>query len=246
LSKQIFSDLQGQQIVDTLLMGYNRYAQMRMDMAKDLELSGSFAWTKSNFLDDAFAKAYQSGELEFIEFFEHAKAGESWEYLEFFAESNNEKILLMVKNFYRLEQTFEKKSGRSQSKYLLEKAQLNQKYSEAHVGDFPNIIEQLTLDIIPQEISMLENVNLDDYSAFFVLAYDTDVSKQINRVRVVLPDPISQRLVVMQDLTQHLALSSITPLNNEEFAQLPDDELPAALTADYEIVVPAQEKEDAQ
>ena len=121
MQKNIFTSEESQAVVDTLIEGNNAYLQERVNKLNTMEVSGGYAWTRPNHLDHSFATA----ELPFISKFTLKKAGESWQYLEFQKDTNNDKILLIIKNQSRLAATYEKKEGAKQSQYLLDYAEIN-------------------------------------------------------------------------------------------------------------------------
>src|SRR5699024_3126624 len=84
-----------------------------------LKVSAGFAFTKGNFIDDGVArKTFNFAENK------REKAGESWEYLEF-SFGGEKPSLFIVKNDYRLNQTFSKEKKKKVSKYLSDYAKIN-------------------------------------------------------------------------------------------------------------------------
>lgn len=52
-----------------LMTGYNNYLQVRVNAAKELEVSNGYAYTRGNHLEDSIAKENTTGDITF----KHAK-----------------------------------------------------------------------------------------------------------------------------------------------------------------------------
>ncbi|MEG9207170.1 hypothetical protein V6S63_10280 [Lactococcus lactis] len=244
MEEKIFTPAQSRKIVDTLIIGYNDYLNERITKYNEMAVSDGYAWTKANHIDDAFAKAYEKGELDFIKNFELEKAGESWGYLEFEGDTNLGKTLIIIKNMTRLSQTFEKTKNRKPSQYLLDYAQISKGFIKKHIGDYEGLVEQVLLDIMPVKSSYKVSVESvrENYDEFFVIVYESNSHAQLQSVQVVVLDPDTQTIVPVQDLTMYLAESSITQVEAPEIFE-GKEQLPEG-PGDYGFVAKSVPKED--
>lgn len=234
MERDIFNREQSQKIMDTILSGHNSYLELRLKMKREMEVSTGFAQTKSNFIDDAFAKAIKSKELDFINRFDLAKAGESWEYLEFRSQTDLGRVLLIVKNLIRLKQTFEKRNNRKQSQYLLDYAQKCRKFLEDN-------IEQITFD---SDLGISDNnskITTDQFENFFVISYETDENKHIVKVEIDVLDPDSQVVIAVQTLTGFIQSSSVEQLSDDELRSI--NEIPVSPDSPENFGYVAKEEE---
>src|SRR5699024_11021781 len=160
MKKEVLTQEQAQLIVDGLLTGYKDYLDIRQKMKKKLKVSAGFAFTKGNYIDDGIANEVTS----FARFHEK-KAGESWRYLEFvFGERNPS--LFIIKNDYRLQQTFSGNKQKKTSQYLSNYAKINNRTLDfIRKGQIkvPNMSIQLQL---PIEESKLSDEELEKYESF--------------------------------------------------------------------------------
>lgn len=244
MEEQIFTPEQSRKIVDTLIVGYNNYLNERITKYREMAVSDGYAWTKANHIDDAFAKAYKKGELDFITDFNLERAGQSWGYLEFEGESRLGKTLIIIKNMTRLSQTFEKSSDRQPSQYLLDYAQISIPFIKKHIGDYDGFAEQVVLDILPVKENYhvpLETVR-EKFEEFFVIVYESNAYAQLQSVQVVVLNPENQQIVPVQDLTMYLAESSIPQVEAFEIFEV-KEELPEG-PGDYGFVAKSVPKED--
>ena len=226
MEQNIFTPEQSLKIVDTVLSGHNDYLNLRIDMKNKMAVSTGFAWTKANFIDDAFSKGKESGTLDFIQGVELAKAGESWEYLEFQSSDGLGKSLLIVKNLVRLKQAFEKRSSRKQSQYLLDYAEKSKNYIKQNIGKIEGFVEQISFDFAPNEAKRSAEIQEDEFDNFFVIAYSTDANKQINEIQIVVLDAESQTVIPVQNLTDFIQKSKVEQVSSpilSEFEEAPVD-----------------------
>ena len=119
MENKVLNAEEAQLVVDGLLLGYKEYLDIRKEMKEKLKVSAGFAFTKGNFIDDGVArKTFNFAENK------REKAGESWEYLEF-SFGGEKPSLFIVKNDYRLQQTFSKEKKKKVSQYLSDYAKIN-------------------------------------------------------------------------------------------------------------------------
>ncbi|EAG8659668.1 hypothetical protein C5Q84_14790, partial [Listeria monocytogenes] len=102
-------------IVDGTLKGYLQYLEERKSKKETMNVSGAYAWTKGNHIDDQVSKIGQMKNVQFkIE-----KAGYTWEYLQFTVSENSEDYMVIVKNSRRVQKSFdEQKKKTNEDNYL--------------------------------------------------------------------------------------------------------------------------------
>ena len=109
-----------QAIVDGRLSGYLNYLDERRKKKDEMNVSGAYAWTKGNHIDDQISKLANGQGLSFIP----DKAGYTWEYLKFILNEQNENYLIIIKNSKRIQQTFDGKELKDDN-YLVEFSDIN-------------------------------------------------------------------------------------------------------------------------
>lgn len=217
--QKVFTEEEAQAIVDTLLEGNNLYLQERIDKRKSMEVSGGYAWTRPNHLDDTFAKA----NLPFVSSYKLKTAGESWQYLEFHSNNASKKTMLIIKNRPRLEATFERK-GHRQSQYLVDCAAINKEIAKQ--DKMARAVEKIQLELFGDEPDfgdILVQEQFKEFEAFYVIVYEVDEFKHISSVEVVMPNPYTEILEGIQDLTYCLEETEIVQLESEELQQFPEE-----------------------
>lgn len=191
-----------QAIVDGTLNGYLEYLDERRNKKKSMNVSGAYAWTRGNHIDDQISKIFEEQGLEFkIE-----KAGYSWEYLQFTVNDESEEYMVIVKNAKRINNLFDGQPGKNKDNYLTE-------YSEVDRPFFQNkeiLIqpEQIELELdSPEEFrAIIEGKPIlnstKSFSRFYIVTYEiSDVSKMITSIQLTMPDVESMSLVCIEDLT---------------------------------------------
>lgn len=231
----VLNERQAQLVVDGLLNGYKEYLDIRREMKDKLKVSAAFAFTRGNFIDDGIAEktsAFMDHQLK--------KAGESWQYLEFTFEGNKPSLFI-IKNEYRLKQTFSKDKQKKTSQYLSNYAKINQKTLDlVRKGQIkvPNVSIQLDLPLEEPSVSEKE---LMRYENFYIIVYRTNAAKVIESVLLVLPDDETRELHMVQDLSPYLQTSSINIEDEEYSAVVGEEEIVEGDIYDYTI--PKEEKE---
>lgn len=205
-------------------------------MKNKMQVSGGFAFTKGNFIDDGVARstsAFTEYKLE--------KAGESWEYLEFSFGKKNPSLFI-IKNDYRLQQTFSKNQQKKTSEYLTNYAKINTPIIQAvRQGQkkVPNVSIQLEL---PLDEPVISHQELARYERFYVVVYKTNAAKIIESVLLVLPDAETKELHVIQNLTSFLQTTSIM-IEDEEYSAVVGENEEIIQSEEYEITLPKEGKE---
>lgn len=239
MEREVLKREQAQLVVDGLLSGYKDYLELRKDMKEKLEVSAGFAFTKGNFIDDGVAKNTSS----FLKY-KLEKAGESWEYLEFIF-GEGKPSLFIIKNDYRLQQTFSKDDKKKKSEYLFNYAEINKPVlSLVRKGQkrVTNLVIQLELPIGEPVISEEE---LAKYENFYIVVYKTNVAKVIESVVLVLPDNETGELHEIQNLSPYLQTSSIL-IENDEYSAVVGEKEEVVEVYDYDYTVPKEGEEEAK
>lgn len=235
------NQIQAQAVVDGILEGYRNYLEERRQKKAELKVSAGYAFTKGNHIDDTIATKLQN----LIENDELAKAGESWEYLQFTFATDNDKCLFIVKNVYRLNRTFQ--STQKQSRYLVDLAKINNPWIESlrtSQAKMAGVTIQLQFfDTVEEQFA--QKINEEGISRFYILTYETDrITKKIIKVELVAPDEKTRELHLIQDLTPYLATSDVI-INEEEYSVI-SGEAEFVATDDYGYTAPVKEAENVQ
>lgn len=239
--QKIFTEVEAQAIVDTLIRGNNSYLQERVNKRNEMTVSGGYAWTRPNHLDDAFAKA----NLPFIKDYSLKKAGESWQYLEFQASNNSRKTMLIIKNRTRLSATYEKKGQAETSQYLVDCAAINKNIAgKDKPSTEPEKIQLELFDDFPNFNDVSVKEHFKDFEAFYAIVYEVDQIKHINKVEIVMPNPFTQLLDRVQDLTNFLSESEISQFSSDILQDFPEEA--PMLSEEYGYVAREEEEENAQ
>ena len=236
MANEVLNAEEAQLVVDGLLLGYKEYLDIRKEMKEKLKVSAGFAFTKGNFIDDGVArKTFNFAENK------REKAGESWEYLEF-SFGGEKPSLFIVKNGYRLNQTFSKEKKKKVSKYLSDYAKINKPIlNSVRKGQkkVPNTSIQLEL---PLEEPMISEQELSKYENFYIVVYKTNTAKVIESVSLVLPDDETKELHIIQNLTPYLQTTSII-IEDEEYSAVVGEKEEIGDLYDYDYTIPKEEKE---
>ncbi|AIW12461.1 hypothetical protein [Streptococcus pyogenes] len=206
---ELFNVDEAQEIVNNIILGYNNYLQMRIEKKEEMSVSTGFAWTKSNYIDDAFDKS----QSKFLKRYALKKAGESWEYLEFYADTAFGKTLILFKGESRSKQVFGK-SSRTKSSYLYKNASINKEIVKTISGDTEAKEITIQLDLFDDELFSEDFKS--KFDCFLMIAYEPNQSERrlLKSVKVLLPDPISDKLLDIQDLSAYISSSPIQPIED--------------------------------
>lgn len=221
-----------QAIVDGTLSGYLQYLDERSQKQQSMNVSGAYAWTRGNHIDDQVSKIAQEKGLTF----EIQKAGYTWEYLQFSLNEADEKYMLIVKNAKRVEKSLqEQKLVRNKHNYLSEKAECNRIPLQSRITPYKPQAVQLELELMnPDEIKAVHDqkpikVN-ETFARFYIVTYEIDEStKLISSIKLTMPNPETMNLDLVDDLT-YLIQESDYEINLENVAPIQDE-----ITSDYSI-----------
>lgn len=244
-----------QLIVDGFLLGYKNYSKERENKRASMEVSGAYAWTKGNHIDDQIAKVAKKSGMNFsIE-----KAGYSWEYLQFESEINNEKFLFILKNSKTIEKTFDgKESVSKKESYLRSYASINKElFKDIELEAMKNQPQQISLELSLSEL-LAEQVELfvpteltKGYSRFYIVTYEIDAeSKLPATIKLTLPNSDSLKLMEVEDLSMLIGESTVE-ITAEDVSAIKNDreseEVIFSGSADlYEYFIPSKESENIQ
>ena len=214
-----------QTIVDGTLKGYLQYLEERREKKELMNVSGAYAWTKGNHIDDQVSKIGQEKGLSFtIE-----KAGYTWEYLQFTLHDQSENYMLIVKNSRRLQQTFDH-DIKKEKNYLVELSDINIPALKKSGLSFVEHTEQIELELTePEEIkAVMEGhaLNVDQfYSRFYIVTYEIDDdTKLIRSIELMMPNSETMSLIQVADLTKYIDLSPYE-VTLEDVAPIQDEEI---------------------
>lgn len=212
MNREIVNEQQAQAIVDGILQGYKDYLEIRRQKKEELKVSASYAFVKGNHIDDAVSRKLTG----LIEKDQLAKAGESWEYLQFAFGRKDNKCLFIVKNILRLKRTFQ--TSHKKSQYLVDLAKVNnpwiQELRQGRVKKEGVSIQLQFLDF--EKWEQTEEIRERNFSEFYIVTYETDShTKEIISVEIVAPDAETGELHSVQKLSSYLQSSDVIIQENE-------------------------------
>lgn len=210
-------------IVDGTLKGYLQYLEERKEKKESMNVSGAYAWTKGNHIDDQVSKICDSHDVQF----QIEKAGYTWEYLQFTVNKNEDNFMVIVKNSKRVQKSFDdqkKKSKIDDNNYLVNLADINTEILKNRNQKQVIQPEQIQLELNdPEEIkAVFEGTPLtvsQKYSRFYIVTYEIDdETKLIISIKLTMPNRQTMNLELIEDLTYLIPQS--------EFEITPDDVSP--------------------
>lgn len=208
----VFQDAQAQRLVDAILLGYNQYLQLRIQKAKELEVSGGFAWTKTNYIEDAVFKGHHD-----VMTCKKKKAGQTWEYLEFDVQTEHGRTLIIIKSGARLPQVYGK-TAKEKSKYLYKMAEINRSYIDRQrdLSTKPEMAIQLEL-MLDLDMSV-DNVYETSFDRFLIITYEVNQNDKrlLSAIKIYMPDPVNEVLREVQDLSVFMKTSTVEPIHDSE------------------------------
>lgn len=212
-----------QAIVDGTLKGYLQYLDERKAKKVEMNVSGAYAWTKGNHIDDQVSKVGQKAGINFkIE-----KAGYTWEYLQFTLSEASENFMLIVKNSRRIQQTFDGDVSK-ENNYLIDLSDINLPVFKESGLSFVRKPEQIELELSdPEEVkAVLEGRSLNvehKYSRFYIVTYEiNDETKVIDSIELMMPNSETMSLIRVADLTGYITTSPYE-ITYEDVAPIRDD-----------------------
>lgn len=217
-----------QVIVDGTLSGYKNYLNERLEKKKTMTVSGAYAWTKGNHIDDQIALLGKQVGIDYT----LEKAGYTWEYLQFTLQQTNEKFMVIIKNSKMIKKTFEGNGTKTknQEHYLYELADINSEILKNNRDNFVRQPQQISLELNLPELKssyIKEKINSNEkFSRFYIVTYEIDdQSKLITSILLTLPDSEDMSLLQVANLTNYISTSSIQithedvePILHEKFS----------------------------
>lgn len=216
-------------IVDGLMEGYRDYLEIRREKARELLVSGAYAWVKGNHIDDQVARSCKQYGVEN----KLSKAGLTWQYLQF--QHKDEKTLFIVKNarYFNEEQVSNGRDAsgnarRGRMSYMENLMRINagvdfSKVRTVRPGD--SIQLELLEENILSEKENLEIAKIEtSFDRFYIITYEIDESQLIGRISLFMPNPSDNKAYFVDDLTSYI---------DPDFIQI-DDELKEALANDID------------
>ncbi|GIO25502.1 hypothetical protein [Ornithinibacillus bavariensis] len=209
-----------QRIVDGLMDGYREYLEVRREKSRSMKVSGAYAWVKGNHIDDQVSKACKLFGVES----KLAKAGLTWQYLQF--QHHENKILFIVKNarYFNKEQV-------SRGKDALGKASKNKM---SYMEDLMRINSNIDFKSIPTEranrsiqLELLEEGFLNEqdhydigkikseFDRFYIVVYAIDESQLISNISLFMPNPKDNKAYLIDDLTKYINASNMVQIDDE-------------------------------
>lgn len=237
-------------IVDGTLKGYLQYLEERKSKKETMSVSGAYAWTKGNHIDDQVSKIGQMKNVQFkIE-----KAGYTWEYLQFTVSENLEDYMVIVKNSRRVQKSFdEQKKKTNEDNYLVNLADINTPVLKNISRNFVIQPEQIQLELNdPEEIkAVIEGTQLNvskKYSRFYIVTYEIhDETKFIESIKLTMPNRQTMTLELIEDLSYliqgneyEITDEDVEPIKNEK---TPENTIFSGDTNSFGYSIPEEKEE---
>lgn len=203
LSKQL-----NESIVDGVIYGYKDYLRVRKEAARNLKVHGAYAWVKGNHIDHHVAVECEKFGVKS----KLAKAGLTWQYLQFRKEEDN--VLFLLKNARYFDVDAVDKGIDASGKPRTKKASYMEKLTTINDGiDFPKEVDtsryekSLQLELLedPQlvPISVEDIVNLsNEFSKFYIVTYEIDEEFLVNSIKLFMPNPVNNKAYLIEDLSK--------------------------------------------
>lgn len=212
-------------IVDGTLKGYLQFLEERKSKKESMSVSGAYAWTKGNHIDDQVSKIGQNHNVQFkIE-----KAGYTWEYLQFTVSENAENYMVIVKNSRRVKKSFDdQKKKANEDNYLVNLADINTDVLKNSEQNFVVQPEQIQLELNdPEEVgAVIEGKQLNvaqKYSRFYIVTYEIDETKFVESIQLTMPNRQTMNLELIEDLSYliqdseyEITTEDVEPIMNEK------------------------------
>ncbi|MBC6298018.1 hypothetical protein HCJ45_12955 [Listeria sp. FSL L7-1517] len=239
-------------IVDGTLKGYLQYLEERKSKKESMSVSGAYAWTKGNHIDDQVSKIGQKHNLQFkIE-----KAGYTWEYLQFTVSENAENYMVIVKSSRRVKKSFDdQKKKANEDNYLVNLADINTDVLKNRKQNFVIQSEQLQLELnSPEEVrAVIEGKQLNvnqKYARFYIVTYEIDdETKIIKSIQLTMPNRQTMNLELIEDLSYLIQASEyeatiedVEPIMNEKIS---DQTIFSGDSNAFGYSIPEEEKEES-
>lgn len=239
-------------IVDGTLKGYLQYLEERKSKKESMSVSGAYAWTKGNHIDDQVSKIGQNHNVQFkIE-----KAGYTWEYLQFTVSENAENYMVIVKNSRRVKKSFDdQKKKANEDNYLVNLADINTDVLKNSEQSFVVQPEQIQLELNdPEEVrAVIEGKQLNvtqKYSRFYIVTYEIDdETKFVESIQLTMPNRQTMNLELIEDLSYliqdseyEITTEDVEPIMNEKVS---DQTIFSGDSNAFGYSIPEEEKEES-
>lgn len=239
-------------IVDGTLKGYLQYLEERKSKKESMSVSGAYAWTKGNHIDDQVSKIGQNHNVQFkIE-----KAGYTWEYLQFTVSENAENYMVIVKNSRRVKKSFDdQKKKANEYNYLVNLADINTDVLKNSEQNFVVQPEQIQLELNdPEEVrAVIEGKQLNvtqKYSRFYIVTYEIDdETKFVESIQLTMPNRQTMNLELIEDLSYliqdseyEITTEDVEPIMNEKVS---DQTIFSGDSNAFGYSIPEEEKEES-
>ena len=196
-------------IVDGIVEGYRDYLEVRRQKARELKVHGAYAWVKGNHIDHYIDRACKEHGVRST----LAKAGMTWQYLQFF--HNDEKILFVVKNsrYFDLNEVDKGKDARGRSRvnkatYMTNLMNINSglNFDEVPAKHTRQSIQlELLEDFQPITLEHEDTTGMDkEFDKFYIATYNIGEDYQIGEVCIWLPNPVDNKAYLISNLTSYI------------------------------------------
>ncbi|ALO04747.1 hypothetical protein ASU28_10500 [Lactiplantibacillus paraplantarum] len=191
-------------LVDATRTGFVEYLTERIQKKESMEVSGGYAWTRSNHIDDNIAKDLNEKKLGSYSL--HKAAG--WDFLRFEFEINHQSIWIAQKGSAFLN----KKSNLAKKEDLHKNyiSQWSENVNEPYSGLFTGNSEQLNL--LDDALNMPNDQQIDvrkleSADAFYLLIYNIDKGIDIDKMSLNLV--YDGQIKLIEDLSELNAASEV-------------------------------------
>lgn len=183
------------ELVEAIVAGHKNCLENKE--SANLVVDGGFAWTKSNFIEDAIAK---NVDVTFVK----RTAGMSWQYLEFTIRQGEEEYLLIIKTPKTAEEAVTSNDPENYNKKYIS---IN---GTGEVSKYLGEAEQVTLmldDLFDGASDNKVDSSISEYARCYFLIYNIDnISEMVTNVSLVLPT-IDGKLSEVENLSQYIDYS---------------------------------------
>lgn len=239
-------------IVDGTLKGYLQYLEERKSKKESMSVSGAYAWTKGNHIDDQVSKIGENHNVQF----KIKKAGYTWEYLQFTVSENAEDYMVIVKNSRRVKKSFDdQKKKANEDNYLVNLADINTEILKNSNQKFVAQPEQIQLELNdPEEVrAVIEGKQLNvaqKYSRFYIVTYEIDdETKFVESIQLTMPNRQTMNLELIEDLSYliqgsqyEITAEDVEPIMNEKVS---DQTIFSGDSNAFGYSIPEEEKEES-
>ena len=202
------SEQLNESIVDGIIYGYKDYLSVRMEAARNLKVHGAYAWVKGNHIDHRVAvECKKFGVTSNL-----ARAGLTWQYLQFRKEDDN--ALFLLKNARYFNSNAVDKGLDASGKPRKQKASYMEKLIPINIDiDFPKELDASHYDksiqlelledqgLVPISVEKSENISTE-FNKFYIVTYEIDEEFSINSIKLFMPNPVNNKAYLVEDLSR--------------------------------------------